>query len=145
VSAVATLTQTMDEHPSRDDVQFLEDRINAHNIARTGHDDGRELALWLRADDGDIAGGLYGWTWAGWLEVRYLWLREDLRAQGRGRALLLAAEEEAIRRGCHASLLDSYSFQAPGFYQKLGYQVFGVLEGIPDEHRRVFLWKRLTP
>jgi GNAT superfamily N-acetyltransferase len=134
---------TLHDAPPREEVDFLEAQINAYNIARTGRDDGVELALFLRDQSGTITGGLYGWTWGGWLEVRFLWLREDLRGQHRGTALLRAAEEEAVRRGCTRAFLDTYSFQAPGFYAKLGYREFGVLEGFPGLHRRHFVWKDL--
>lgn len=127
---------TLQDAPQSEDVQFLEEQINAYNIARTGRDDGKELAFFLRDENEQLSGGLYGWTWAGWLEVRFLWLREELRGQGRGRSLLQAAEAEALRRGCSRALLDSYSFQAPDFYKRLGYQEFGVLEGFPGEHSR---------
>jgi hypothetical protein len=64
--------------------------------------------------------------------------------RGRFWALLLqAAESEALRRGCTCALLDSYSFQAPDFYKKLGYQEFGLLEDFPAGHRLHFLWKQL--
>ncbi len=134
---------SMDEQPAAEDVAFLEGQINAYNIAATGHDDGRELALFLRDAAGVIAGGLYGWTWGGHLEVRYLWLRADLRGQGHGSALLRAAEEEAVRRGCGRVLLDSYSFQAPAFYRRHGYEEFGVLEDVPVGFRRHYFWKVL--
>jgi GNAT superfamily N-acetyltransferase len=131
------------ENPASKDIQFLENQINAHNIRRTGHDDGRLLAIFPRDDEGHIIAGLYGWTWAGWLEVRFLWVHEDRRGTGLGKKLLQTAEQEARARGCTRVLLDSYTFQAPDFYRKLGYEIFGVLEGFPGEHKRVFLTKRL--
>lgn len=134
---------TMTDQPARADVDFIEDRINEYNVAQTRRDDGQELALFIQDASGEIAGGLYGWTWAGWLEVRYLWLRENLRGQGHGTSLLQAAEGEAARRGCTRVYLDSYSFQAPNFYKKLGYQEFGVLPAFPDTHTRHFLWKAI--
>ena len=77
--------------------------------------------------------------------MRFLWLRDELRGQGHGRALLEAAETEATRRGCGGVFLDSYSFQAPGFYARLGYETFAVLEDFPRAHRRHFLRKALVP
>jgi GNAT superfamily N-acetyltransferase len=131
------------ERPTPDLIEFLSDRINEHNVNKTGVTDGRELALTVRDDADQIAAGIYGWTWAGWLEIRYLWVREDRRGQGLGRELLRAAEQEAIARGSRYALLDSYSFQAPGFYQKFGYQVFGKLTDFPGPHQRYYLWKQL--
>jgi len=129
--------------PRPEDLHFLEDRINEHNVHCTGRGDFRPLALVVRDDEGSILAGLDGFTWAGWLEIKFVWVREDLRGQGRGRQLVEAAEAEARVRGCQRVWLDSYTFQAPAFYQKLGYQAFGVLHGYPTPHDRVFLTKPL--
>ena len=70
-------------------------------------------------------------------------LPEEARGQGTGRRILIAAEEEAVRRGCRYAWLDTFSFQARGFYEKLGYSVFGTLEDYPAGHSRYFLRKTL--
>jgi GNAT superfamily N-acetyltransferase len=134
---------SLENAPSRADVQLLEDRIIEYNVTQTGRDDGQELAIFLRDESNQIVAGIHGWTWAGWLELRYLWVQPELRGMGRGRQLLLAAEQEAVARGCEQVLLDTFSFQAPDFYRKLGYEVFGTLEGFPRAHQRYFLTKRL--
>jgi GNAT superfamily N-acetyltransferase len=70
--------------------------------------------------------------------------RGALAGTGGGTQLLQAAEQEARARGCQHMILDSYNFQAPGFYQKHGYEVFAVLEEHPRHHRNYYLWKRLS-
>jgi ribosomal protein S18 acetylase RimI-like enzyme len=125
--------------------RFLDDRLYELNAARTGVDDGRMLAIWLRDDAGATVAGLYGWTWAGYCEVRALWVREQDRGRGLGRALLTAAEAEARARGAEVCLLDTHSFQAPGFYRKLGYEEVAVIEQCPPGHRRHCFRKRLGP
>ena len=134
----------IEEHPNPRDLDFVSDQLDAFNIAITGIDDWHALAIFVRDDDGQIAAGLTGGTWAGYLEVRYLWVREDRRGQGLGRRLLLAAEQEARARGCTQVLLDTHDFQAPEFYQKLGYSVFGVFEGIGGRSNRYYLRKQLA-
>ena len=134
----------IEEHPNPRDLDFVSDQLDAFNIAITGIDDWHALAIFVRDDDGQIAAGLTGGTWAGYLEVRYLWVREDWRGQGLGRRLLLAAEQEARARGCTQVLLDTHDFQAPEFYQKLGYSVFGVFEGIGGRYNRYYLRKQLA-
>ena len=133
----------LSDDPSPDDVQFIDDQINEHNMVRTGRRDARQLALFLRDGQQSIVAGLYGFTWAGWLEIKLLWVREDLRGRGHGRRLIETAEAEARARGCQDVWLDSYTFQAPAFYQRLGYKVFGSLEDYPAPHGRVFLTKTL--
>ena len=129
--------------PRPEDIELIERGINEHNITATGRDDARELAIFVRDAAGAIVGGLYGWTWAGWLEVRYVWLDQRWRGQGHGRRMLEAAEAEARARGCHHVLLDTYSFQAPGFYLRLGYEVFGTVDGFPQPHSRVYMTKSI--
>jgi GNAT superfamily N-acetyltransferase len=131
------------DEPTADDIQFIEDQIDEYNIVRTGRRDFRPLAVVLRDADDKIVAGLYGFTWAGWLEIKFVWVREDLRGLGHGRRMLEAAEAEARARGCAQVWLDSYTFQAPTFYQHLGYDVFGSLAGYPPPHGRVFLTKVL--
>jgi GNAT superfamily N-acetyltransferase len=132
----------LDDEPDERVVRFLEDQIYLFNAAATGIDDGKLLAIVLRDDD-EIAAGLYGFTWGGVLEVKDLWVREDLRGLGHGTRLLAQAEREAVRRGCHAALLDTHSFQSPEFYQRRGYEVIGVAPDYPPGHKKYFFRKRL--
>jgi ribosomal protein S18 acetylase RimI-like enzyme len=72
-----------------------------------------------------------------------LWVSEEVRGQGYGQALLEAAEEAARKRGCKNVNLDTMSFQAPAFYQKLGYRIFGQLDDFPTGYTRYYLTKQL--
>ncbi len=125
------------------DVQFLEDRINQYNVEKTGYNDGREIAIFLRDEQDRIAAGLWGWTWGGCMEIKYLWVREDWRGKDYGTLLLVGAEKEGATRGCSQVTLSTHSFQAPVFYQKLGYTVFGVIDGYPEGYKQYFLKKSL--
>lgn len=118
--------------------------IIAYNDSQAGVPSGhRLLAVLVKDEDGKVLGGLWGATGWQWLFVHLLWLPETLRGGGLGRDLLRRAETEAMARGCGNVWLDTYSFQARGFYEKLGYTVFGTLEGYPPGHCRYFLQKRL--
>jgi len=136
------LTLTDDLTPS--EVQFLEDQINEFNFATTGFHDGRLLTLQVKDQQGKLAAGLYGWTWGGCAEIRFLWVREDWRGRGYGRQLLAAAEIEAAGRGCTQVVLSTHSFQAPDFYQKLGYIVAGHFDNYPRGYQQFFLSKQLN-
>jgi N-acetylglutamate synthase-like GNAT family acetyltransferase len=72
-----------------------------------------------------------------------MWVQEDLRGNGFGEELLKAVEKEAKEKGAKFAFLDTFSFQAPGFYQKFGYQVFGELPDFPPGHQRFYLTKEL--
>ena len=134
----------VEDKPSDADVEILPHRLEDFNESRwPGHQPWRPLAVFVRDRDGIVA-GLAGETYGGWLFIRYLWVSGDLRGQGVGRKLVGGGEDRAVERGCHSAWVDTFSFQAPGFYRKLGYAVFGELDWSPD-HRRLFLQKRLVP
>ncbi len=109
----------------------------------TGIDDWRALAIFVRDDVGRIVAGVNGDMWASYLEIKNLWVCDDLRGQGLGRRLLLAAEQAARARGCAQVLLDTHGFQAPEFYKKLGYRVCGGFEDIGGRYNHYYLSKKL--
>jgi GNAT superfamily N-acetyltransferase len=98
----------------------------------------------MRDEDGTIVGGCACSVRWHWLWVDQLWIDERFRKQGFGEALLSAAEAEARRRGCTKAHLDTLSYQARPFYEKLGWAVFGTLEDNPPGHTRYFLQKDIS-
>ncbi len=128
--------------PSPEDLQFLEDRLYEHNAEKTGRDDGQLFSFFIRSDQQEIVAGLAGWVWASACQVQTLWVHPAWRGQGYGESLLNAAEEKARAHHCQVILISSYSFQAPGFYQKHGYEVGWILEDFPPGHQHYYLVKR---
>ena len=100
------------------------------------------VRLVARDDDG-VAGGLLGHIRWKWLYVAKLWVDERARGQGVGTKLLMAAEDLARARGCTGAFLDTFEYQARPFYEKLGYELFGMLDGYPPGYRQFYLRKRL--
>ena len=134
----------VDDQPAEADVEVLPNGLEAFNESRwPGHQKWQPLAVFAR-DRETVVAGLAGETYAGWLFIKYLWVSEALRGKGIGRALMGAAERRAAERGCHSAWVDTFSFQAPGFYPRLGYEPFGELD-YPPEFRRIFLRKQLAP
>jgi GNAT superfamily N-acetyltransferase len=121
--------------------KFLVQSLVAYNKAQTTQEKHRDLAV-LARKDGEVVGGVLGTTYWNWLFVEILWISDAFRRRGLGRKLMLAAEREAVTRGCLHAHLDTFDFQALPFYQKLGYQIFGQLEDYPIGHTRYFLQKR---
>ncbi len=132
--------------PSDEDVHALVRRLVAYNTAQAGGATWRALLVDVRDAAGELLGGIAGSTFWGWLFISHLWVRDDLRGQGLGAQLLAAAEAEARARGCRHAYLDTFSFQAPGFYEKAGYAPFGVLADYPvgSGHSRSFYTKTLS-
>ena len=122
----------------------LEAEINAFNVAATGYADGRPLCVAARGAGGELRAGLSGWTWGGCGYVEFAWVRDDHRRSGLGTRLLAAAEQEARRRGCDRLALSTHSFQAPGFYARLGYAECGRTPGYPRGYDQVHLVKQLS-
>jgi GNAT superfamily N-acetyltransferase len=112
-----------------------------YNDVHAGLSGHRVLAVLVK-DEGKVLGGLWGATGWEWLFVHLFWLPESLRGVGLGRDLMRRAEAEAVNRGCRSVWLDTFSFQARGFYEKLGYRLFGTLDGYPPGHQRFFLQKK---
>jgi GNAT superfamily N-acetyltransferase len=125
-------------------VAELRDRVIAYNIAVTGYDDGRSLSCFLRDDDGELRAGLDGFTWGGYGMIDWLWVAEPERGNGLGRRLVQSAEREAAARGCTVMRVNTHSFQAPGFYRKLGYDEVGFAAGAPSMHGEFFFAKVLS-
>ena len=124
--------------------QAILDGLVAYNDAKTGPNDYHPLAILITDDSGSVIGGLWGRTVYDWLFTELLFVPESLRGQGIGRSLILKAEQEALSRGCHSAWLDTFEFQARGFYERMGYECFGELSDYPVGFSRFFMKKRLT-
>ncbi len=103
------------------DVDRLEERLYHYNCRATGRDDGRKLAFIAVDSHRAQVGAIAGYSWAGMAEIKQLWVDEGHHGLGIGRRLLQAAIAEAVDRGCVYIWVLSYSFQAPGLYEKCGF------------------------
>ncbi len=111
----------------------LSAELDAFNSAATdGTATARELTVQIHADDGDLAAGLSGWTWGIAGGIAMTWVREQSRGDGLGARLLECFETEARARGCTHVFVTSFTFQAPGFYERHGYREIFRWEGVPS-------------
>lgn len=117
--------------------------IRDFNKAHAGSDAATPLCVVLKAPGGEVVGGLIGDTYYEWLYINLMFVKDELRGKGFGQKIMALAEEEARRRGVKNIYLDTFSFQAPEFYEKLGYHVFGELKDFPPGHTRYFMTKKL--
>lgn len=139
-----TLTDNPDEE-AQAQLNAISRAISQFNDTEAGQPaDYRPLAILVSDEQtGESLGGLWAGTSFAHLHIHLLYVTEALRGTGLGRDLMRQAEEEAIRRRCTGSWLDTFSFQARGFYERLGYTVFGSIEDYPPGHSRFFLKKSL--
>ena len=118
--------------------------LHDFNQAMGGPYDREPVTLLVQDAEGKSLGGLLGLTFWGWLFIDWLWLAPEMRGKGVGAELLLRAEALARERGCTNAYTDTFSFQAPGFWQRNGYAEFGRLDGMPAGHARVWFKKSLS-
>lgn len=126
------------EHPSyRSYVRSKLQKYSTESTVRDGFFEqgglrGTPLEVFLLDDRQKIKAGLVGLTRWNWLLIEALWVDELLRRQGFGSQIMQLAEQEAKRRGCTEAILDTFSVQAKGFYEKLGYEMFAQVDDYPS-------------
>jgi predicted N-acetyltransferase YhbS len=114
----------------------------AFNYEKTRRKDYKTIAISARDGQGEIVGGLVAEIYWDWMFIRLLWVDEKYRG-GSGAELMALAEGEARKRGARGIWLDTASFQAPGFYEKLGFRAYGRLDDHPVGHSRFWMAKTL--
>lgn len=142
---MSDIRMVSDPHASESLKQTVVDHLDTYNVAVTGFGEYSPVNFFLRDQGDEVVGGLLAAAWGGVLFVRILWVAEALRGRGYGRRLLEAAEQRAAERGCRQVFVDTFTFQAPGFYEKLGYEIYARAEDWPVGHAHCFLRKKLGP
>lgn len=128
-----------------EDLAELEANLDRENMAQTGITDGRDLTIIVRVATGALVGGLHGFTWGGYGEIKLLWVAPERRGTGIGSTLLAAAEREAKARGCGRIILSTHSFQAPRFYARHGFVQVAEIADCPRDFAHIVLMKTLSP
>jgi GNAT superfamily N-acetyltransferase len=145
VADKAETTITLTDAPDDDESAVITDGLRAYNDAQAGYSDSRPLNILARdPETRKVVGGLLGRTSLGLLRVDRFFLPEELRRNRLGSRILAMAEREAKRRGCTRAVLSTIHFQAPGFYQKQGWEVAARIECEPPGHTRFYMTKKLS-
>lgn len=137
-------TLILTDAPANEAQAVIREGLGHYNMEQAGYRDARPLAV-LVSDPvtREVVGGLLGRTSMGLLFIDLFFLPESLRKHGIGSRVIRAAEDEATRRGCSRAVLFTVTFQAPGFYERQGYQVLGRLECDSPGHTRICMTKNL--
>ena len=123
--------------------QEIGNLIRSYNRSKREAAESEPLNLYVEDDSGELMAGLVGETFGNWLEIEYLFVKEDIRGQGIGSQLLQQAESEAKKRNCRFAFVNTYQFQAPAFYQKYGYKEVFTLKDYPYTGQRHYYQKDL--
>ena len=136
---------TVTDAPSPDATAAIERGLSRYNSEKAGYWDGRRVAVLVsNPDTREVIGGVLGRTSLGLCFIDLVFLPDEARGQSLGRRMMEEAEEEARRRHCRSVVLYTISFQAPGFYERLGYRRFGTIDCDPPGTSRIFFVKELT-
>lgn len=131
------------ENPEESAWGIIGNGISTYNKQQAGNNHFKRLCFVLQGPDDEILGGVMAETYWEWLYIDLLWVKDELRGLGYGRRLMETIEKKAQKIGAKNAYLDTFTFQSPGFYAKLGYQIFGELQDFPPGHQRFFMKKAL--
>ena len=123
--------------------QEIGDLIRAYNRSKREEAESKPLNLYVEDEKGNLMAGLVAETFGNWLEIEYLFVKEELRGQGIGSKLLQRAENEAKKRNCCFAFVNTYQFQAPDFYISHGYKEVFTLQDYPYTGKRFYYQKDL--
>ncbi|MGG4467781.1 GNAT family N-acetyltransferase [Paenibacillus alvei] len=140
------MTLQITREVNKKDKQYIEEALYKYNLSHFPKDLGGryvEICLFLKDDKGTVRGGILSEVCWNWLEIHTFMIDEDMRKSGYGTKLLAEVEKIAVEKDCDFIKVDTLSFQALGFYEKNGYQVYGTLDNVGREHKHYYLKKEL--
>lgn len=130
---------------TKEDSDYIKKKLIEHNMEQLPDSlktSNENISFVLRDNDGEIKGGITANMFWHHMKIDFLWVDKSVRKKGYGKILLNKLEDYAREKDCRFIYLDTFSFQAPEFYQKNGYVIFGVLEDHPKGYNQYFLQKR---
>lgn len=133
----------MNYNPNKNEIEFVNNALEKFNNMHVGTDNHVLLNIVEYDENQNVIAGILGGTYWGWLHIDILWVDENFRSKKIGSRLLIAAENEAKKRGCHSVHVDTMSWQAPEFYKKHGYELISELDNIPNGYKKFHFVKRL--
>ena len=131
------------ENTESQKVQEIGDLIRSYNRSNREAAESEPLNIYVEDEHGQLLAGLVAETFGNWLEIEYLFVKEEFRGQGIGSQLLQQAESEAKKRNCRFAFVNTYQFQAPAFYQKYGYKEVFTMKDYPYTGQRHYYQKEL--
>lgn len=134
---------TKEGEPNAEDFAALAKGMLEYHAAKGHPRKSEKYSIFMKDENGKVFGGvIVTFLWNG-MEIDSLWVDESLRGKGWGRKLMEEVEKEGIKRGCTISYTNTFPWQAPGFYEKLGYKLYGKLEDFPKGSHLNYYCKKL--
>ena len=135
--------QVILENTESQKAQEIGNLIRSYNRSKRETAESEPLNLYVEDEKGNLLAGLIAETFGNWLEIEYLFVKEEFRGQGIGSQLLQQAESEAKKKNCRYAFVNTYQFQAPTFYQKYGYKEVFTMKDYPYTGQRHYYQKEL--
>ena len=129
--------------PAEVDVALIDRGLHAYNQRSADLAAIHRFACYAKDAHGTLVGGALARWWGTACELQQIWVDEELRRRGIGLLLMRKVEATAMDRGCRLLYLDTFSFQAPEFYYRLGYEIACRFDGFPDGGSKFILRKSL--
>ncbi|MDN7228842.1 GNAT family N-acetyltransferase [Planococcus sp. N064] len=130
----------------QEDREFIRNKVIQHNTASLPEEQKSPkegISFIARDENGDIIGGITGTAYWGHMHIDFLWVDPKARGQRIAEQLMQQMEEYSRNQNYSLLVVETFSFQAPGFYKKQGFREFGLLEDHPKGHTKHFFEKRL--
>ena len=134
----------IETNPKTETIQQIRNSLIAHNRENSSIADGKNLAIKAVSDLGMIVGGVVAWQWGGCIEIEYLWVSENVRGEKLGTKLLKQLEYLLSEHSSKVIITTTFSFQAPEFYLKNGFEIIDEVAGYPHNVKKYFLKKAVN-
>lgn len=131
----------VDTAPKEQDVNTVFDGLKVYNDLFVKHVEKKELGIFLKDDDKTV-GGIVAYYYAQWMYIDTHWVHAQYRVKGYGKKLIIQAEAKAKELGVKTILVDTFSFQAPEFYEKNGYEKWTKLKDNPVKGMTRYYYKK---
>jgi GNAT superfamily N-acetyltransferase len=141
-SSAPPLLLSPEAAPDADTIEAISGGLGSYNDLFTPHADWAPRWIVGRDAGGVVQAGMRFVLEYDWVFVHWLWIAEPYRRRGVGSDLIGRAEAFAHANGCQGVYLDTFTFQAPKFYERLGFLEFGRIDDFPRGHARIWLAKR---
>ena len=136
------VTDKIDQN-SYDRIVELLVEFNKNKTEHLKNEINKPIEIIARNEQNEIIGGLYGRSLWGTLEIKTFAVKCENRNNGIGQKLIREAEKEAKKRNCRFISLDTFSFQAPEFYEKLGFEKIGTETDFPKGFEKYYYRKKI--
>ncbi|WP_042439199.1 GNAT family N-acetyltransferase [Clostridium amazonitimonense] len=129
--------------PSEEDILKIRRKLQDYNSKFFEIKDEPNFTISEIDEDKELLGGIVCTIVGQWLEIDFLWIKDEQRGKGLGKKLLHEAEKIGIENKCNMAFLTTMNFQAEPFYLKHGYKTVYVQKGYPITNEKYFMEKEL--